>query len=74
MKISDELDAKLRNEAARRDTTLAEVVREALESHLGGDGRRRKFLSAAAGRSGFTQTARRIEEILAEEWTDPRSS
>jgi hypothetical protein len=74
IKISDELDAKLRHEAARRGVTISEVVREALEWHFGLDGRRRKFLSVGAGRSGYTDTARRIEEILAEEWTDPRSS
>jgi predicted transcriptional regulator len=67
VKLTDEVDAKLRHEAARRGTTIAEIVREALEAHLG-VGKRRRFLSAKAGRSGYTDTARRIEEILDEEW------
>jgi predicted transcriptional regulator len=74
IKISDELDAKLRHEAERRGVTISEVTREALESYLGGNGPRRHLMAAAAGRSGYTDTAARIEEILAEEWSDPRSS
>lgn len=65
VKVSDEVDAKLRHEAARRGTTIAEIVREALEAHLG-IGKRRRFFSAKAGRSGYTDTARRVEELLSE--------
>jgi plasmid stability protein len=67
VKLPDEIDAKLRHEAARRGTTIAEIVREALEAHLS-SGKRRRFLSAKAGRSGYHDTARRIEEILRQEW------
>jgi predicted transcriptional regulator len=74
VKISDELDAKLRHEAARRGVTISQVTRDALESYLGLNGGRRRLLAAAAGRSGYTDTSERIEEILAEEWGDPRSS
>jgi predicted transcriptional regulator len=74
VKISDELDAMLRHEAERRSVTISQVTREALESYFGVDGGRRRLLAAAAGRSGYTDTAERIEEILAEEWGDPRSS
>lgn len=74
VKISEELDAMLRHEAKRRGVTLSEVTREALESYFGLNGGRRRLLAAAAGRSGYTDTAARIEEILAEEWGDPRSS
>jgi predicted transcriptional regulator len=73
VKISDELDAKLRHEAARRGVTISEVTREALESYFGLNGRRR-LLAAAAGRSGRSDISERIEEILAQEWGDPRSS
>jgi len=65
VKVSDEVDAKLRHEAARRGTTIAEIVREALEAHLG-VGRRRRLLGAKSGRSGYHDTARRIEELLDE--------
>ena len=66
VKLSDDLDARLRHEAARRDTTVAEVTREAIETHLGG-GTRRRLIAAKAGRSGRTDTARRIEEIIRQE-------
>jgi predicted transcriptional regulator len=74
VKISDELDARLRHEAARRGVTISQVTRDALESYFGLNGGRRRLLAAAAGRSGYTDTSERIEEILAEEWGDPRSS
>ena len=66
VKIPDELDALLRHEAARRGVTISEVTREALESYLKPNGRRRlSFI--AAGHSGRTDISQRIEEILAEE-------
>jgi predicted DNA-binding protein len=64
VKLPDDLDAKLRHEAARRGTTIAEIVREALEAHLSVG--RRRLLAAKAGRSGYHDTARRIEELLKE--------
>jgi predicted DNA-binding protein len=66
VKVSDEIDAKLRHEASRRGTTIAEVTREAIEAHLGG-ARRRRLIAAKAGRSGRRDTARRIEEIIRRE-------
>jgi hypothetical protein len=77
IKISDELDAKLRHFAALRNGTLSEVIREALDWYANGadPARRRRFLFAAgAGASDGSGIASRIEEILAEEWTDPRDS
>ena len=76
VKISDELDARLRHEARRREMTISELTREALESHLRvGGGRKRVRHIAAAGSfdSGETDISERVEEILAEEW-DPRRS
>ena len=67
MKLPDELDARLRHEAQRRGTTLAEVTREALETFLDsdrGDPARRRLRAAAAGRSGRSDVSERIEEIL----------
>jgi predicted DNA-binding protein len=66
VKLPDELDARLRHEAARRGTTVAAITREALEAHLG-TGQRRRLLAAAAGRSGQTSVSEQIEAILAEE-------
>jgi predicted DNA-binding protein len=65
VKLPDELDARLRHEASRRGTTVSEITREAIETHLGGKGRR--LIAAKAGRSGRRETARRIEEILRRE-------
>jgi predicted transcriptional regulator len=66
VKLPDELDARLRHEAARRQTTVADITREAIERHLGGRVRR-KLIAAKAGRSGSRDTARRIEEIIRKE-------
>jgi predicted transcriptional regulator len=67
VKLPDDLDARLRYEAARRESTISEVTREAIESHLGGPVVRRRLIAAKAGRSGRHDTARRIEEILRQE-------
>jgi predicted transcriptional regulator len=63
VKISDDLDAKLRHEAARRGSTIGEVTREAIQAYVGGVARRR-LIAAKAGRSGSRDTARRIETII----------
>jgi len=65
VKLPDELDARLRHEADRRGTTVSEITREAIESHLGAG--HRQLMAAKAGRSGRKDTARRIEEILRRE-------
>jgi predicted DNA-binding protein len=65
VKLPDDLDARLRHEAKLRGTTVSEVTREAIESHLGAGPRR--MIAAKAGRSGRRNTARRIEEILRRE-------
>lgn len=67
VKLPDDVDAKLRNEAARRGVTISDITREAIEEHLGITPRRR-FFSAGAGRSGETDVSERVEEILREEW------
>ena len=72
IKISDELDAKLRHRAEATGCTLSEVTRDALELYLNG-GSRRRPLAAGAGNSGRSDIARRIEELLAEE-ADPSRS
>lgn len=70
VKLSDELDAKLRHEARRRGVTVSELTREAIERHLGG---RRRLLAAGAGRSGRDDVSERIEQILRKEMGRSRS-
>jgi len=65
VKLPNDLDARLRHEASRRGTTIAEVTREAIEAHLGNA--RRRLIGAKAGRSGLRDTARRIEDIIRRE-------
>jgi predicted transcriptional regulator len=60
VKLPDDLDARLRHEASRRNVTISELTREAIESHLG----KRRLLAAGAGRSGHADISERIEEIL----------
>lgn len=67
VKIPDALDARLRHEAARRNVTISDVSREALEMYLGTTGSRRRLNAAAAGHSGRSDVSERIEEILAAE-------
>ena len=64
VKLPSELDARLRHEAARRNITISELTREAIEHHLGP---RRRLGATAAGRSGRSDISERIEEILASE-------
>ena len=73
VKISEELDARVRHEAERRGITFSEFTREALERHVrNGDGRRLSFIGA--GDSGRTDVSARIDEILAEEFGRPEHS
>ena len=65
--LPDDLDLRLRHEAARRNMTISEVTREAIERHVGGPPRRLR--AAGAGRSGRDDISERIEEILAAEVT-----
>ncbi len=66
IKVSEELDARLRHEAERRGKTISEITREALESYLG-SGSPRRLGFAAAGASGQRDVSERIEEILTAE-------
>lgn len=67
--LPDELAKLLDLERKRRDTSVAEIIREALEAYLKGDSSRPKRLRfAALGRSGHRDTAREAETIIAGEW------
>ena len=67
VKLPDDLDAHLRYEAVRRNTTVSALTREAIETFLG-VGARRKLLAAGAGNSGQSDISERMEEFLREEW------
>lgn len=67
IKVPDDVDRLMREEAARRGLTVSEWVRERIESGLPRQRGRRKLLAAGAGRSGRSDISERIEEILAEE-------
>lgn len=70
VKLPDELDARLRHEAARRGITISELTREAIEAHLGGAKRRLRF--AGAGASGLGDVSGRIDELLEEIYEERR--
>ncbi|MGH2833863.1 MAG: ribbon-helix-helix protein, CopG family [Solirubrobacteraceae bacterium] len=67
VKISDELDARLRHEARRQGVTISELTRAALEAHLQSGGPRRRLHAAGAGRSGRSDISEQIEQIIATE-------
>ena len=63
VKLPNDLDARVRHEAERRGVTVSELVREAVEAHVG----RRRLRSFGAGKSGQSDISVRIEEILRSE-------
>jgi hypothetical protein len=66
IKVPDDVDRMMREEAARRGLTVSEWVRERIESGLPQQ-RRRKLRFVGAGRCGRSDISERIEEILADE-------
>ncbi|HEX4215498.1 MAG TPA: CopG family transcriptional regulator [Candidatus Dormibacteraeota bacterium] len=64
VKLSDELDFRLRHEADRRGLTISELTREAIERHLDAPPGRRTLMAAGADRSGHHDIGERIKEIL----------
>ncbi len=64
VKLPDDLDALLRDEAQRLGTTVSEVVRRSIESFLVPEGRR--FVASQTARGDGTPVAERADEILAE--------
>jgi hypothetical protein len=59
-------------EARRRETSVSDIVRRALESFLGTADQQRSLPIAALGRSGRRHTARDAEKILTAEWGHAR--
>ena len=70
--LPDDLATLLAREARRRETSVSDIVRRAVESFLGASGERRTLPFAALGRSGRRHTARDAEKILTAEWGHAR--
>jgi predicted transcriptional regulator len=70
--LPDDLALLLVREARRRDTSVSDVVRQALAEHLHVTRATRRLGFAAIGRSGKRHTARDAETILAREWGSAR--
>ncbi|WP_219413254.1 CopG family transcriptional regulator [Pseudonocardia nigra] len=70
VKLPEDLDREMRDEAVRRGLTLSEWTREAIEAHLPRQRGRRRLRATGAGNSGQADTSERIEEILAAEWPE----
>lgn len=66
VQIPDYLEEWLHQEADRRETSIDELVLEAVFLYRSRPPRR--LLAAGAGASGETDISQRIEEILAAEW------
>jgi predicted transcriptional regulator len=71
--LPDDMARALDREARRRGTSASAIAREALAERLhlrAGEARELPFV--ALGRSGMPHSARRAEDILAEEWDPDR--
>lgn len=68
--ISDDLFDALQREAQRRSVPAPAIAREALAEflNLGAPGERLELAFAALGRSGPSDTARKMERLLEQEW------
>lgn len=67
IKLPEDIDREMRDEAARRGMTISEFTREAIMAYLPRQRGRRRLLAAGAGRSGRSDISRRIDEMLAED-------
>lgn len=69
--LPDDVAGLLEREARRRETSVSELARQAVIEHLGlVSPRRLPFV--AIGRSGYGDTAERMEEYQAEAWVRDR--
>jgi Arc/MetJ-type ribon-helix-helix transcriptional regulator len=66
--LPNDLALELAREARRRDTSVSDVVRQAIAEHLQPTRATRRLGFVAIGRSGKRRTARDAETILAREW------
>ncbi|MGH7642939.1 MAG: CopG family transcriptional regulator [Candidatus Dormibacteria bacterium] len=66
--LPEEVALAAMREARRRGTSVAEVARQALITHLGLAESGSGLPFASLGRSGSRDTARRIDDLMAREW------
>lgn len=66
--LPEELALAAEREARRRSSSVSEIAREALAAHLGFDAAARPLPFANLGRSGNSDTAERLEELMSKEW------
>ena len=69
VKVDEEVEARMRQEASRRGITVSEWVREAVVAYLpgsAGPGAKRTFRVAGAGASGQSDISARFDELLGE--------
>lgn len=75
LSLSDEIAHALAREARRRSVSVSEVARDALAEQLGlSSDRPRELPFSALGGSGHRNTARDMEELLAQEWNGDAGS
>jgi hypothetical protein len=70
--VPEDLNALLEDERRRRDVPTAAVIREALASYFTTGAQDRTLPFIGIGHSGFHDTARNLDAILAEEWNADR--
>ena len=69
--LPDDLAQSVQREARRREMSTSELTRQALQAHLGlQPGHPRTLPFAAIGRSGHADTARNMEDLLEQEWSE----
>jgi hypothetical protein len=66
--VPDDINQLLEGERRRRNVPLAAVIREALATYLTQAEPSMRLPFIGLGHSGYSDTARRIDEVLAEEW------
>jgi Arc/MetJ-type ribon-helix-helix transcriptional regulator len=67
--LPDDLAGVVEHEARQRRTSVSDIVRAALMAHFRLDEPRRLPFESL-GASGYSHTARDMEDILAREWGD----
>ncbi|HUF53421.1 MAG TPA: CopG family transcriptional regulator [Dehalococcoidia bacterium] len=72
LSLPEELIAFLKREARRRDTSVSQIAREAIEERFTRKRGARRLGFIALGRSGFKTTAADMEELMMREWTPDR--
>lgn len=71
--LPGELAAAVEREAHRRRVSVSHVIRERLKANWE-SGPERHIPFASVGRSGTTDTARRIDEVFVREWGSGRAA